>query len=288
MPSIAITGASGALGRRTAELVLERHWDPEDVLLLTRTPERLADLAARGARVERAKFENPTGLKGLLAGVERLLLVSLPDVGARIEPTRQAIAAAERAGVGQVVYTSVVRPSSDNPALLAADHAGAEQAIRESGMEWTFLRNNLYGDLAALQAPGIAEAGVLVTNAGDGGTAYVSREDCARAAAAVLTTDGHERETYAITGPEAITQRRLAELVQEYSGLPVEFVEQDDEDQRVSLEEAGLPAPLAALVASIGEATRKGFFAKVTGDVEELTGRAPQPLEQLLAAAFGR
>lgn len=281
--TIAITGASGALGRRTAELVLDGYWDPEDLLLLTRTPDAIADLARRGARVEKASFKNPTGLKQVLAGVERLLVISTPQLGIRADQQRQAVAIAKQVGVQHLVYTSVVRPSADNPALLVPDHAVTEQAIRDTGLDWTFLRNNLYADLVALQAPGMAEAGVHVTNAGDGATAYVAREDCAAAAAAVLTTDGHEKESYDLTGPEAFTQAQIAALVAERFGTEIELFEQDDDDQRQSLIEAGMEPEAAAVLASIGGAQRKGFFAKVTSDVAELTGRPATPLADVLS-----
>lgn len=278
---IAITGASGGLGRRAAELILEQA-DPTQVLLLTRTPDRLADLAKRGVRVEKASFKNPTGLKQVLQGVEQLLLISTDAVGGRVDQHRQAISAAKHAGVWHVAYTSIAQPSSDNPSLVAADHAATEQALRDSGMDWTFLRNNLYAEGLVPALAQAAEAGVLVTNAGEGRTAYVSREDCARAAAAVLLTDGHEKESYDITGPEALSQADLAALASEIQGKPIEVIDQDDAEYAVDLEAAGLPAPAIELIVSFGEAVRRGFLSKVTTDVQALTGQAPASVRDVL------
>ncbi|MEH3053434.1 MAG: SDR family oxidoreductase [Patulibacter minatonensis] len=283
---IAITGASGGLGRRVAELVLEQA-DPTQVLLLTRTPDRVNDLAKRGARVEKASFKNPTGLKQVLQGVERLLLISTDAVGSRLELHRQAIASARTAGVYHVAYTSIAQPSSDNPSLVAAEHAQTEQALRESGMAWTFLRNNLYAEGLIPAADQAVEAGLWVSNAGEGRTAYVSREDCARAAAAVLLTDGHEKESYDISGPEALTQAEVAALAAELSGRPIEVLLQDDADYAVGLEAAGLPAPVVELIVSFGEAVRGGFLSKVTTDVQALTGKAPRSVRDVLTAAAG-
>lgn len=278
---IAISGASGGLGRRVAELVLEQA-DPQSVLLLTRTPDRLADLAKRGARVEKASFKDPTGLKRVLPGVERLLLISTDAVGKRLEHHRQAIAAAQRAGVWHIAYTSIAQPSSDNPALIVPDHAQTEQAIRESGLEWTFLRNNLYTEGLVPAVQQALEAGVWVSNAGEGRTAYVSREDCARAAAAVLLTDGHERESYDITGPEALTQAEVVALANEIHGTEIEYVDQDDADYAVELAAAGMPAPVVELIVSVGAAVYSEFFQKVTSDVRALTGREPATVREIL------
>jgi NAD(P)H dehydrogenase (quinone) len=281
---IAITGASGGLGRRVAELVLEQY-DPSEVLLLTRTPDKLKDLAKLGARVEKASFKNPTGLKQVLVGVERLLLISTDAVGSRVELHRQAIAAARHAGVWHVAYTSVAQPSSDNPSLVVPDHAQTEQALRESGMDWTFLRNNLYAEALIPAAADGAADGAWATNAAGGAAAYVSRNDCARAAAAVLLTDGHEKETYDITGPAALTQREVAAIASELHGAPIELVDHNDAEYAVALGAAGLPAPAVELVVSFGEAVRRGFFSKVSTDVQALTGRPARSVRDVLKRA---
>ncbi len=282
--TIAITGASGALGRAAAELVLLTV-DPREVVLTTRRPDLLADLAARGAQVRRVDFTEPSTLATAFVGVDRLLLISTDAVGSRLDPQRAAIAAAARAGVGHIIYTSVPEPVPDNPARVVSDHAGTEQALRDSGMRWTLLRNNLY---AHMQVPGIehaAASGRLVTNGGEGATAYVTREDCAAAAAAaVLTQDGHEGMTYDITGPEAVTGGDLAALAREFGGCEVELVNVDDAEFSAGLLKAGLAEEVAGLVTSFGASTREGYLATVSTAVADLTGRQPTPLADLVRA----
>ena len=197
---VAITGASGHLGRKTAELVLDR-LDPGDVVLLTRTPEALADLADRGAAVHRADFDEPQSVRDALGGVERMLLISGVELGHRVQQHRAAIDAAQAAGVRHVLYTSIPNPVPENPAGVVPDHAATEAALEASGLAWTFLRNNLYAEYQIPTATQAIATGQLVTNAGSGRTAYVSRDDCAAAAAAVLTSAGHENTAYDITGP---------------------------------------------------------------------------------------
>ncbi|WP_375425653.1 SDR family oxidoreductase [uncultured Friedmanniella sp.] len=282
--TIAITGASGALGRATAELVLQRV-DPAQVVLTTRHPESLADLAARGADVRRADFSDASTLPGAFAGVDRLLLVSTDTVGERLDQQRDAIAAAAAAGVQHVVYTSVPEPVAANPAGVVPDHAGTEQALRDSGLTWTMLRNNLYAHMQLPVLEQAAASGQLVTNTGDGATAYVTREDCAAAAAAVLTTDGHDGRAYDITGPEALTAADLVALARRTSGREVELVALDDDAYRAGLRSAGLPEPVADLLTSFGASVRGGFLATVSSAVLDLTGHQPTALADLVPAA---
>lgn len=279
--SVAISGASGGLGRRVAELLIES-MDPSQLILLSRTPDELKGFAKRGATVRKASIKNPTGLKEVLSDVDRLLLISSGDVDKRLDLQKQAVAVATQVGVQHVVYTSMAQPSGDNPSFVIPDHAGTEQALRESGMDWTFLRNNVYTEGLVPLGIGAVKRGALVTNAGDGGTAYVSRDDCARAAAAVLATDGHERTAYDITGPEAVTQAQLAEILSEVSERPVELQPLSDDAYFDQLYDDGVPQEVADLMSSFGEATRKGFLKKVSTDLPDLTGRPAATVREVL------
>ena len=281
--SIVITGASGHLGRSTAELVLDRR-PAADVILTTRRPEALSDLAERGAKVRLADFDRPETLAEAFAGGERLLLISADDLGRRAPQHRAAIEAAREAGVRHVAYTSYLNPVAENPAVITPSHRDTEQALRESGLTWTALRNSFYTEY---QVPAGAQAvatGQLVHNSGDGRIAYVSREDCAAAAAAVLITDGHENKTYDITGPEALSQDKVAALLSEVSGRPVETVVIDDEAFVQDLTAAGVPEPAAREIASYGRAIREGYLDEASEVVEDLTGRPPRSLRHVFEA----
>ena len=186
---LAITGASGQLGRRAAELVLARY-APRNVILATRTPDALAELAARGADVRYANFDEPASLRAAFAGAERLLLISANDLQRRIAQHQAAIDAAKAAGVRHVIYTSGTRPAPPNPAVVAPSHYATERALAASGLTWTVLRNSLYADYQAAEAKRAVETGALVHNRGKGRVAYVARDDCAAAAAAVLLQGG--------------------------------------------------------------------------------------------------
>ena len=281
--SIVITGASGQLGRLTAELILDRV-PASEVILTTRRPEALSDLAERGAIVRSADFDRPETLAKAFAGGQRLLLISADDLGRRAAQHRSAIEAAREAGVHHVAYTSYLNPVEENPAVITPSHRDTEKALRESDLAWTSLRHAFY---AEYQVPAGAQAiamGRLVHNSGVGRIAYVSREDCAAAAAAVLTTEGHEDEAYDITGPESLSQRDVAALLSEVSGRPVEAVAVDDEAFIQGLTASGMPEPVAREFASYGRAIREGYLGEASGAVESLTGRAPRSLREVFEA----
>ena len=284
--SIVITGASGHLGRSTAELVLGRV-PASEVILTTRHPEELSDLAERGAEVRRADFERPETLVGAFEGGEKLLLISTPDLDRRAAQHRAAIEAAKVAGVRHVSYTSYLNPVEANPAAITPSHRDTEKALRESGLDWTALRNAFY---AEYQVPAGAQAistGRLVHNNGEGRTAYVSREDCAAAAAAVLTTGGHEGRAYDITGPRPLGQEDVAALLSEVSGRPVEAVALDDEEFVRGLAAAGIPEPVARGISTYGRAIREDYLGEVSDAVEFLTGRPPRSLREVFEAHRG-
>jgi NAD(P)H dehydrogenase (quinone) len=278
--SVAVTGASGHLGRRVTELLLDR-LDPSEVVAITRRPEALSDLAAD---VRRGDFDDPATLVAAFSGVERVLLISADVVGRRVAQHRSAIDAAAVAGVSHVAYTSIANPAEGNPAGVVPDHRATEQALRDSGLAWTFLRNNIYAEYQIPTAADAVAARRLVTNAGDGRTAYVSREDCAAAAAAVLATDGHEGRAYDITGPDAVSADDLAAIAAELAGVEVEVVRLEDEAYVAGMVEAGLPESAARLFASFGTAAREGWLDDASPAVEDLTGRPPRPLRDVLAA----
>ena len=185
-----------------------------------------------------------------------------------------------------VAYTSILNPTEANPAGATPSHRATEETLRNSGLQLTLLRNGLYADF---QVPGLQaamESGLHVHNGGNGKTAYVTRADCAAVAAAVLTGERHEGKAYDVTGPESLSGADLAAIASEVSGKPVEAIAVDDEAYMASLiEHAGLPAPIAGFAASFGRAIRGGFLDGQSPVVEQLTGRAPRTLQELLASS---
>ena len=284
-PTLLVTGASGQLGRRVVELLLQAN--AGTIVATTRTPEKLADLSERGVIVRQADFNDPDSLAAAFAGVDRLLLVStdaLGEPGLRLKQHQAAVAAAEAAGVDHVVYTSFVNTGPESAVLFAPDHYGTEQALADSQLNWTVLRNNLYADLLLFSLNQAIQMGQLFSAAGEGKIAYVTREDCALAAAAALISSFDGRRILDITGPAALSQHDLASLASEISGKPVVYVPLALEVLIQNMVAAGLPQPIAETYASIDTATARGQFEEVSGDFEKLTGTRPTAVANFLAA----
>ncbi|HET6735963.1 NAD(P)H-binding protein [Mycobacterium sp.] len=285
MAVIGITGASGTLGRRTAQYVLASH-RPADLVLFSRRPAALAEFTDAGAIVRHADFDQPDTLATAFGGVDVLLLVSTDAVGHRRPQHEAAIKAAAAAGVSRIAYTSMSNPDSEFPIALrplSDDHAATEDALRRAGPSWTMLRNGLYIDLLA---PGWAQAGAagtLVTNNGDGRHAPVTRDDCAAAAAAVLLGDGYDNTVYDIAGPRLLDDDAIAAVLAARYGRSVEVLHVSDEQYEKGLVAAGLPAEMTGVLTGFGASVRAGLLETPLGDIEKLLGRAPVGIEEFLA-----
>jgi NAD(P)H dehydrogenase (quinone) len=154
-------------------------------------------------------------------------------------------------------------------------------------MAWTVMRFGAYADLQVPLGAMAVSYGKLVTNAGDGRIAPISRQDCAAAAVAVLTSDGHAGQIYDVTGPEALSQTDIAALVSEVSGRPIEVVAIGDRKLAWGLARLGAPKPVARAIVNLGVATRENYFDLVDPSFETLTGRRARSLRDVLMAHRG-
>jgi NAD(P)H dehydrogenase (quinone) len=284
---VLVTGASGNLARRAIAHAYEKY-RPQRLILVTRKPEAVAEFVARGAEVRFGDFDDPASLRTAFAGAERVLLVSNTDLAKRNEQHGAAVEAAAAAGVKHVVYTSIIGADPPNPAVVAPGHYFTEQAIRQTGMKWTFLRNSLYADYQLPEAQKAIGSGKIVHNRGNGRVAYVARDDCADVAATVLMEGGHENVTYDVTGPHAFTAPELASLYGELGGVKIEPVNLDDEafiNGIVGASGSGDDHARygAELVASFGRAIREGYLSNCTDVVAKITGRAARTLREVIA-----
>ena len=284
--SIVVTGATGQLGRLIVQHLLSDGVSAGDIVATGRRVERLADLAEQGVRVVESDYTRPETLVEAFTGADTLMLVSGSEIGQRTAQHRNAIEAAKTAGVRRIVYTSVLH--ADRSALpVAPEHVETEALLRESGLVVTLLRNGWYtenylGDLA--QA---AESGVIVSGVGDGRVASATRDDYAAAAAAVLSSEGHDGKVYELTGDVAWDYDDLAAAAAEVLGRPVSYQRVTVDEHRAGMEAAGLDAGTIGFVIAMDENTANGELADVTGDLRTLIGRPTTPLVDALRAAQG-
>jgi NAD(P)H dehydrogenase (quinone) len=282
--SLVVTGASGHLGRLVAEQLLERV-APEQLVLVTRSPEALRELGARGVEVRYGDFDDPASLPDAFAGGSRMLLIGTDAIGRRVFQHRAALKAAEAAGVGHVVFTSIVSPVATNPTGRYAWEQGlTETMLHRTGLAGTVLRFGPFAELVLPPAATAVQNRRLVTNNGAGRIVPVSRQDCAEAAAIVLTTEGHAGETYEITGPEPLSASDLAELYTDLSGQPVKVVPLTDTMLTEVLAGIGTPLTNVVSLVAFGRAVRLGYFDVVDPTFERLAGHPPASLRDVLLA----
>jgi NAD(P)H dehydrogenase (quinone) len=286
--TLLVSGASGHLGQAVLHHLLDTLQVPASrIVAATRQPGNLAALAARGVAVRAADFDDPASLAGAFAGVQRLLLIStdaLDRSGRRLAQHRAAIQAAGQAGVQHVVYTSMPLPEG-SPIVFAPDHAGTEAALASSRLPgWTVLRNHWYFENLLHSLPAALASGRWYSAAGDGRLADIARDDLARAAAVVLAGDSTGRQTFTLSGPQALTTAEIAQQVSRAAGKPLQVVAVPLDALVQGMVAAGLPRPVAEVFASFDTNTAAGRAGTVTDDYRRITGRAPQSFADWLAA----
>jgi len=277
---IAVTGATGFVGGRVAALLAERGVRQR---LVVRDPSRAPALS--GAEVRRiAGYGAGEDLRAALDGVDTLFLVPAAEAEDRRQQHVTAVEAAVAAGVRRIVYLSFVAARPDSTFTLGRDHWATEEAIRASGVAWTFPRMSLYLDVLPLMA---TPEGVIEGPAGDGRAAMVAREDVAAASAALLVADDADGRTYDLTGPEAITLGEAAAQLSRAAGRPVVFRDQTVEQAYASRARYGAPDWQVTAWVTTYTAIATGELAAVSPDVQRLTGRPARSLADLLAGNPG-
>ena len=278
-----VTGASGQLGRQVVDLLLKAGCSP--IVAITRDPSKLTDLAARGVDVRRGDFNVPDTLGPAFAGGKRLLIISTDDLepGKRLAAHSNAIAAARVAGVEHIVYTSLVNPVPESPITFSADHQDTEKLIEATDADYTILRNNLYTDLLLMSGAQAIGLGQLSTAAADGKAGYVTRADCARAAAAALMNEAG-RKVLNITGPAAVGQDEVATILSQVSGKTIPYVPLQAEELVHAMIDKGLPEFMARVFVSFDQAVAEGYLDVTTGDLEALTGLPAQSARDFVLA----
>lgn len=284
--TIAVTGATGHLGRLAVDALLRRGVPAFDIVAVVRNPEKAADLAAQGVQVRTADYVDPAALEAAFAAVDKLLLISGSEVGGRVPQHTNIIEAAKAAGVGFIAYTSI--PDAPNNTLqLAQEHQVTERLLADSGIDHALLRNGWYWENYTNDLAGTAERGVLIGSAGDGRVAGAARADYAEAAAVVLTSDENQAgKVYELGGDEHLTYPELAQAISNVTGKPVEYRNLPVAEYQGVLESVGLPAPVAAVLADADAGVATGVLDVTSGDLQRLIGRPSTPLETVLRAAL--
>lgn len=298
MSKLIVGGVGGALGGEALGYLLDQV-PAERIIGTTTRPEEAQHWADKGVEIRYADYTDPQTLHEAFRGGEALLLISQPVVGEkRRERHRNAVDAAVAAGLKRIVYTSVVGAGNPaNQSLVKSDHRWTEEYIEASGLEWNFMRNSQYTEaIINFALPGALAEGSWAANQGAGVIAYISRKDCAAAAAAVLAGAGEPNTAYTPSGPEHLTIEDVARVAQEETGLPLTITHLSDEENYAQFDSMGVPRTTDDLegspipycsddMVSFGKAVRDGGMADLTDDVRKLTGRSPVTFRTLVRDA---
>ncbi|MFB7496906.1 NAD(P)H-binding protein [Streptomyces sp. NPDC056161] len=281
--SIVVTGATGHLGRLVVHQLLEKV-PAEQVTAVVRNEAKAADLAARGVKLAVADYNRPETFDGLFAAGDKVLLISGNEFDkGRVGQHTVVIDAAKAAGVALLAYTSA--PGSLT-AALADDHRATEQALLASGLPYTLLRNGWYHEVYTENLAPVLAQGAVVAAAGAGRLSSASRADYAAAAAAVLTGEGHENQTYELGGDEAWSFAEYAAELSRQTGREIAYDSVPGETKLGILKDAGVPEPLASILVGVDASIAEGELVISTGDLSRLAGRPTTPLAEAVAAGL--
>ncbi len=278
---IAVTGASGQLGRLVLGK-LKQKVPATDVVALVRNPAKAKDL---GVEARAADYDQPATLDAALSGVDTLLLISSSEVGKRAPQHANVIAAAKKAGVKRIVYTSLLH-ADRSPLNLATEHKQTEADLKASGVPHTLLRNGWYTENYTGSVPAALANGAFYGSAGEGRISSSPRADYAEAAVAVLTSQGHDGKTYELAGDDAYTLADLAAEISKQTGKSIPYKNLPEADYAAALKGAGLPEGLAVALASWDVGASQGGLFEDGRQLSKLLGRPTTPLSTAVADAL--
>ena len=280
---INVFGATGGLGSRVVDALLDRGVPPGDLIACSRSPDRIRRFKQPGIDIRRADYDVPETLSGALKGTDVLMLIpSATDVEPRILQHSNILDAARSEGVKRVVLTSSSAARTDSEFLIAPYLVYAESRLRTSGLGWTILRNGIYLDPLVAWAPALAAMGRLPYPVSRGRIAYVSRDDLARACAAACALDRHADQVYELTGLRALSMSDLASALTSATEQTIRFDEVTEEQFAEICRADNVPEPDIAILTSLYRAADHGEFEHVSDDIRLLTASPPMAAQDYL------
>jgi NAD(P)H dehydrogenase (quinone) len=281
---IAITGATGQLGRHVIHQLIETV-PAASLVAVVRDAAKASDLAARGVTVRVAAYDDPAALEQALAGVEKLLLISSSEIGSRTAQHRNVIDAAKRAGVKLLAYTSVLHADTSTLSL-AEEHRQTEALVKASGLSFVILRNGWYTENYTVSIPAAVANGAFIGSAGSGRIAWAARADYAAAAVKTLTGGAEVGQTYELAGDTAHTLADLAAEISRQTGKTIPYQDLPEATFRDILIKVGLPEPLAAGLSAWDVDASHGALFDDSGTLGKLIGRPTTLLAESVRQAL--
>ncbi len=281
---IAITGATGQLGNLVIEQLLQLT-AAQNIVALVRNIDKAEHFKAQGIELREFDYDRPETLVPALSGVDKLLLISANEIGRRTPQHQAVIDAAKVASVPYLAYTSLLRANT-SPLGLAQEHRETEKLIQDSGLRYTFLRNNWYSENYLAGVAHTIEIGTLFGAAQDGRISSASRIDYAEAAARVLTSTVHDNQTYELAGSQSFSLSELATLIGQAASKTINYQNLSAEEYTQGLIQASLPAGLVEVIVDADIQTIQGAMYSDSQDLEQLIGRKTTNIQDAIKAAL--
>lgn len=284
---ILVTGATGNLGKATVEFLVKKI-PANQIAVLVRDASKAADLKNLGVDVRIGNYHDKDSLVKAFRGVEKVLLISSSDMDDRLGQQKRAVDAAKEAGVKHILYTGVSMKNLENSALkpFMGVHFDTEKYILDSGLTYTFLRDNLYADvIPVFVGQQVQETGINFP-AGNGRVPYTLRTEMAEAFSNVLSSAGHENKTYEISNVESYSYQDIADALSAHSGKKVVYNDVSVADFSKALTEAGVPQEMIGFSLGFATATKDGDFDIPNAHLEQLLGRKPSSLDQFIGEIY--
>ncbi len=287
---ILITGATGHFGNATINFLLEKGIKANQISALVRNEKSTGELKNKGIGILFGNYDNYTSLAKAFVGVDKLLFISGNDIQNRAAQHQNVINAAKEAGVKHIIYTSFQRRSESETSplwIVAQSHIQTEKWLKESGIDYTILKNNLYMDfLPGFIGEKVVETGIIYVPAENGKVSAVLRVEMAEAAASVLATDGHVGKEYDFTNTTAVTYHDIAKTVSEAIEKPINYISPSAEEYGKTLARHGVPAEVIGIFSSFAVAQAQGELDIESTDLEKLLGRRPTSVKDFLSKLY--
>ncbi len=250
----------------------------QQIVAAVRHPEKVEDLKARGVVVRLANYDRPEQWPAVLEGVEKVLLISSPEVGARTAHHKTVVDAVKNSGaVKLIAYTSMLRADTCGVPYASEDR-DTERMIRETGLPYVFLRHGWYTENYTMNAGYAVQTGKLYGCAKEGRISGASRTDYAEAAATVLTRKNELKPIYELAGDTSFTLEDVAAEISTQSGRPVTYNDMQEADYRAVMVSFGLPENIANTLALADTGAANGEVYSEVNDLSALIERSTTPL----------
>ena len=270
----------GAAGRIGGDLVKELAARGEEVRALVRNSEKAAAIEGQGVEAVVGDLERPETLDSALGGVDKAFLIS-GDNPRIAELHGNFVEAARRADVGHIVRMSIlVAMMPDSPLALSKWHKEADQRVIDSGIPYTILQPAYFMQNVLMSATSIASDGIVYGAMGDGKIGFIDTRDIADVAATILTSDGHEGQSYVLTGPEALSMTDIAAKLSTALSKEVKYANVSPDDAKVGMVAMGVSDVIADAWVKLAQMVSMGAAEMVTPMVKEVTGKEPRSFDQ--------